>query len=95
MPPVWQRIAHCEGGTRPWWPPPKNEPDWAHNSGTYQGALGFHRDSWDRFNRFGYPREAYLATPWQQYKVALAIYNYRNYRFSGWGCYDDPWVRYG
>lgn len=90
MPAIWQRIAHCESGTRP-----PADPNWKHNSGTYQGALGFHYDSWDRFNSFGYPSEAYLATPWQQYKVALAIYNYKNYKFSGWGCYDKDWVRYG
>lgn len=89
MPAVWQRVAHCEGGTRP-----PQTPNWKHNSGTYQGAFGFHYGSWDRFNTFGYPSEAYLATPWQQYRVALAIH--ARYGFTGWGCYmNNSWVRYG
>lgn len=89
MPAVWQRVAHCEGGTRP-----PQTPNWKHNSGTYQGAFGFYYGSWDRFNTFGFPREAYLATPWQQYKVALAIH--ARYGFTGWGCYmNNSWVRYG
>jgi hypothetical protein len=83
LPPVWQRIAQCETGT-----------NWKHNSGTYQGAFGFYHGSWDAFNKFGYPREAYNATPWQQYKVALAIY--KRYGFTGWGCYmNRSWVRNG
>lgn len=90
MPSVWQRLAHCEGGTRP-----PQDPNWQHNSGTYQGALGFYYGTWDRFKNPGYPSEAYLATPWQQYQTALNVYNYKNFRFSGWGCYGNPWVKYG
>lgn len=88
MPAVWQRIAHCEGGTRP-----PADPNWKHNSGTYQGAMGFYHGSWDAFRPKGYPSEAYLATPWQQYRVALRIHN--RYGFTGWGCYKSSWVRYG
>ncbi len=73
LPYVWQVIVRCETHT-----------NWQHNSGTYQGAFGFHHQSWDSFNTFGYPSEAYLATPEQQYRVALAIYH--RYGFSGWGC---------
>jgi hypothetical protein len=88
MPQVWQRIAHCESGTRP-----PRDPNWKHNSGTFQGAFGFHYGSWDDFRPRGYPSEAYNATPWQQYRVALRIH--ARYRFTGWGCYKNAWVRYG
>lgn len=73
LPDKWVRIARCE-----------TRLTWTWNSGTYQGAFGFHRDSWDRFRPRGYPSEAYNATPWQQYRVALAIW--RRFGFSGWGC---------
>jgi hypothetical protein len=69
----WLVIARCETGS-----------NWQHNSGTYQGGLGFYRGSWDAFNTFGFPAEAYLATPEQQMVVAEAIW--RAYGFSGWGC---------
>jgi len=73
LPAKWQRIIQCETYSTFSW-----------NSGTYQGAFGFHRSSWDAFRLPGYPSEAYLATPRQQYEVALAIW--RRYGFSGWGC---------
>lgn len=76
LPRVWFHIATCESGHDP--------PNWRHDSGTYQGAFGFHHQSWDGFNTFGYPSEAYLATPEQQYRVALAIHH--KYGFTGWGC---------
>lgn len=76
LPYHWFHIATCESGSNP--------PNWRHNSGTYQGAFGFHHQSWDGFNYYGFPSEAYLATPEQQYKVALAIH--AKYGFSGWGC---------
>ncbi len=76
LPSVWYNIATCESG--------RNPPNWQHNSGTYQGTFGFHHQSWDGFNTFGYPSEAYLATPEQQYRVALAIH--AKYGFTGWGC---------
>ncbi len=84
LPAKWQRIGACETG---YGQVPGN---WRHNSGTYQGSFGFHHQSWDGFvssadPRWGpYPSEAYLATPRQQYEVALAIY--RRYGLSGWGC---------
>lgn len=84
MPAKWQRVGACETGygKRP------GRFDW--NSGTYQGAFGFYHGSWDAFvgsadpKAGPYPSEAYLATPRQQYEVALAIH--RRYGFSGWGC---------
>jgi len=73
LPSKWYRIARCETGVR-----------WDWNSGAYQGAFGFAVSSWDAFRLPGYPSEAYLATPRQQYEVALAIW--RRYGYSGWGC---------
>lgn len=72
----WVRIGVCESGANP--------PNWQHNSGTYQGALGFYRGSWDAFRPAGYPSEAYLATPLQQMVVAERIYD--RYGLTGWGC---------
>lgn len=78
LPDKWQRIGACETGYG------KRPGNWHWNSGTYQGAFGFHYTSWDRFRPAGYPSEAYQATPWQQYMVALAIW--RRFGLSGWGC---------
>jgi hypothetical protein len=74
LPQGWANIARCETGTT-----------WTWNSGTYQGAFGFYHGSWDQFKPVrSWPSEAYLASPWQQYQTALAIY--RRYGLSGWGC---------
>jgi hypothetical protein len=81
MPEVWRAIIQCE-----------TQSNFQHNSGTYQGAFGFYHGSWDAFRPKGYPSEAYLATPWQQYRVALRIY--ARYRFTGWGCYTHGGYRY-
>ena len=84
LPDKWQRVGACETGYG------QRPGRWDWNSGTYQGAFGFYHGSWDAFvNRADpkagpYPTEAYLATPRQQYEVALAIH--RAYGFSGWGC---------
>ena len=80
MPDKWQRIGACETGYG------RRPGDFHWNSGPYQGAFGFAVSSWDAFRLPGYPSEAYLATPRQQYEVALAIW--RRYGFSGWGCRD-------
>lgn len=83
LPRGWYGIGSCETGYG-------GDPNWQHNSGTYQGAFGFAVSSWDAFVSSAdpkagpYPSEAYLATPRQQYEVALAIY--RRYGLSGWGC---------
>ena len=89
MPQHWQNLAACESGSKP--------PNWTHNSGTYQGAFGFYYGSWDAFKYRGYPSEAYLATPWQQYRVALRIAAKYGIA-SPWGCWRGPqhaWVRNG
>jgi hypothetical protein len=78
LPDKWQRIGACETGYG------KRPGRWDWNSGTYQGAFGFYHGSWDAFRPPHYPSEAYLASPWQQYQVALRIW--RRYGFSGWGC---------
>lgn len=84
LPAKWQRVGACETGYG------KRPGNWTWNSGPFQGAFGFAVSSWDAFRgradpKAGpYPSEAYLATPRQQYEVALAIY--RQYGFSGWGC---------
>jgi len=89
MPKHWQNLAACETGTDP--------PNWAHNSGTYQGAFGFYYVSWDSFKLPGYPSEAYLATPWQQWRVAKRIAQ-RYGMAEPWGCWrgsHHAWVRAG
>jgi hypothetical protein len=84
LPDKWQRVGACETGYG------KRPGRWDWNSGTYQGAFGFYHGSWDAFVPHAdpkagpYPSGAYLATPRQQYEVALAIW--RRFGFSGWGC---------
>jgi hypothetical protein len=79
LPDKWARIGACETGYG------RRPGDWTWNSGTYQGAFGFHHQSWDQFKPVSWwPREAYLASPWQQYRTALAIH--ARYGLSGWGC---------
>ena len=73
LPAHWQRVAQCETQT-----------NWRHSNSSYQGAFGFAISSWDAFKLPGYPSEAWQATPWEQYQVALVIY--RKYGMSGWGC---------
>ena len=74
LPDKWQRIGACETGYG------RRPGNWKWNSGTYQGAFGFYHGSWDAFIHYAdpkagpYPSEAYLATPRQQYEVALAIW---------------------
>ena len=84
LPDKWQRIGACETGYghRPG--------NWRHSNSSYEGAFGFALSSWDAFvpradpKAGPYPANAYLATPRQQYEVALAIW--RMYGLSGWGC---------
>lgn len=84
LPAKWRRIGACETGYG-------REPgNWRHSNSSYEGAFGFATSSWDAFvpradpKAGPYPHAAYLATPRQQYEVALAIW--RMYGFSGWGC---------
>jgi hypothetical protein len=84
LPDKWQRIGACETGYG------RRPGNWRHSNSSYEGAFGFALSSWDAFTPHAerkagpYPRNAYLATPRQQYEVALAIW--RAYGFSGWGC---------
>ncbi len=73
LPDKWRRIGVCETGL-----------NWQHYNSSYEGAFGFATSSWDAFKPAGYPDHASQASPWEQYQVALAIYN--RYGFSGWGC---------
>ena len=79
LPDKWRRIGICETGL-----------NWRHSNSSYEGAFGFALSSWDAFVPYAdrkagpYPANAYLATPRQQYEVALAIW--RRYGLSGWGC---------
>lgn len=88
MPAIYQRIAWCESGSRP-----PADPVWRHHGGDYEGAFGFWYGSWLLFRYPGYPRHAYDATPWQQFRVAKLIHD--RYGFSSpWGCYrHNAWVR--
>lgn len=81
LPKVWWAVGMCE-----------THLNWRHNSGTYEGAFGFHYGSWDRFKPAGAPHAAYLATPREQYRAALNIY--RRYGFTGWGCHTNGGYRY-
>jgi hypothetical protein len=79
LPRGWQNIGACETGYG------KRPGNWTHNNSQYSGAFGFAHSSWSGFKPYAhYPRYAYLASPWQQYQTALAIY--RRYGLSGWGC---------
>lgn len=84
LPDKWQRIGACETGYG------RRPGNWHHANSSYEGAFGFAKSSWDTFKHRAdpkagpYPEDAYMATPRQQYEVALAIW--RVYGFSGWGC---------
>lgn len=77
LPAHWYRVGSCETGYG-------GDPNWRHSNSKYQGAFGFAISSWDGYKLPGYPDEAWQATPWQQYQVALQIYN--RFGMSGWGC---------
>jgi hypothetical protein len=81
LPKVWWAIGMCE-----------TRLDWRHNSGTYEGAFGFYKGSWDRFRPPAFPDAAYDATPRQQFIVAKRIW--ARYGFTGWGCYTNGGYRY-
>ncbi len=73
LPPKWQRIAQCETGL-----------DFHFTNSQYVSAFGIARSSWAAFRPADVPAVPEQASPWQQWQVALAIYN--RYGFSGWGC---------
>jgi hypothetical protein len=76
MDPTWWRIGICESGMNP--------PNWHHDGGSFEGALGFYVGSWLQFKPAGYPEHAYEATPYQQIVVAERIR--ARYGYTGWGC---------
>lgn len=90
MPKHWQNLAQCEAGM-----------NWQHNSGAFQGAFGFAPSTWDGWRPKRYPHAAYLATPWQQYQVALRVAadpSHPDGIQDSWGCWRGPghaWVRNG
>jgi hypothetical protein len=83
LPRGWYNVGSCETGYG-------GEPNWQHRSSGFQGAFGFANSTWSGFvgsadpKAGPYPYAAYVATPRQQYEVALAVY--RRYGLSGWGC---------
>lgn len=89
MPKHWINLAACESGSSP--------PNWAHDSGTYQGAFGFYYGAWDDYKLAGYPSSAAQASPWQQWQVAKRIARKLTIRIP-WGCWrgsQHAWVRNG
>ncbi len=73
LPDKWRRIGVCETGL-----------DFHFTNSQYVSAFGIARSSWAAFRPAYVPAIPELASPWQQWQVALAIYN--RYGFSGWGC---------
>lgn len=79
LPDKWARIGACETGYG------QRPGRWDWNSGIYQGAFGFYYGTWDAYKPVKWwPDEAYLASPWQQYQTALAVYRVHGY--GAWGC---------
>jgi hypothetical protein len=78
MPDKFQRIGACETGYG------KRPGNFRWNSGTYQGFAGFWYGTWDAYKPRGAPREAFLATPREQYECALNVYAQHGY--GAWGC---------
>ena len=74
LPSVWWRLAVCETGG-----------NWRHDSGSFQGAFGIYHGTWDTYRLPGFPTDAHLATPKQQYRVAQRIA--ANHSMYAWGCY--------
>lgn len=85
MPPVYQRLAWCESGSRP-----PHDPVWSHRGGEYEGAFGFWHGTWLEYRYRGYPLHAYDASPWQQFRVAVRLRGL--FGWSPWGCARYRWV---
>lgn len=71
LPYSWQARSRCELGY------PLQPRSWRSNvytsNGNFQGFVNFYDGTWDSYRRPGYPRDAWMATPRQQYEVALAV----------------------
>lgn len=76
LPKIWYAIGMCE-----------TRLNWRHNTQSYEGAFGFYRGSWDDYKPRGYPGDAWMATPKQQYRVARIIHS--RFGYTGWGCYTN------
>ena len=86
MPRHWINLAKCEEGL-----------DWRHHGGGYEGAFAFATGTWDEYRYLSYPRRAWQATPWQQWRVARRVAADLTIGVP-WGCWRGPqhaWVRAG
>ncbi len=86
MPKIWFAIAACEQ------PYGKYGVQWDAYSEGYEGGFGFAHSSWRGYKPVGAASVAGRASTWQQYQAALAIY--REFKFTGWGCYTGGGYRY-
>ena len=68
---VWDRLAACESGG-----------DWSINTGTYDGGLQFHPDTWRGFGGTEFTEFAWQATREQQITVAERVLD-----SAGWGAW--------
>lgn len=68
---VWDRLAACESNGR-----------WDLNSGTYDGGLQFHPDTWRQWKKSSYPDYAWQASRAQQIEAASRLQ-----AAAGW----SPW----
>lgn len=88
MPKHWILLATCE-----------ERLNWKHDDGVYEGTFAFAKSTWDGYKYRGYPHSAALATPWQQYRVALRVAKSMPDGIQdAWGCWRGPehaWVRNG
>ncbi len=90
MPQHWINLAQCEEGL--------NWQAKAYVAGVhYEGAYAFAESTWRGYRYLSYPRHAYDATPWQQWRVARRIAAKLTIGVP-WGCWRGPqhaWVRAG
>ncbi len=68
---VWDRLADCESGG-----------DWSINTGTYDGGLQFHPDTWRGYGGTEFAESAWQATREQQITVAERVLD-----DAGWGAW--------
>lgn len=86
MPAHWVRLAQCE-----------EHLNWGFHAGDYEGAFAFYTGTWDQYRYPGYPRRAWMATPWQQFHTAQRVARRLSIAVP-WGCWRGPehaWVRGG
>lgn len=72
VPWYWRAVGSCESGLR-----------WHYNGPSgFDGALQFHPGTWAAYRLPGYPRFAYLASPFQQLVIAELVL-----ARQGWGAW--------